>query len=84
MVFKKKTQNMNNKMATNTHLTTESKNKINKQNKDRIIDAENILMVARLEGYNRMGVKGEESKKYKLVATEQSWGCKVQHMEYSQ
>ena len=22
-------------------------------------------------------------KKYKLVVTEQSWGCKVQHREYS-
>ena len=40
-------------------------------------------MVARLEGYNRMGVKGEESKKYKLVATEQSWGYNVQHRAYS-
>ena len=31
-----------------------------------------------------MGEKGEGIKKYKLVATEQSWGWKVQHGEYSQ
>ena len=28
--------------------------------------------------------KGEGIKKYKLVVTEQSQGCKVQHREYSQ
>ena len=35
-------------MATNTYLsTTESNKQINKQNGNRIIDTENILMVAR-------------------------------------
>ena len=35
-------------------------------------------------GVERIGRKGEGIKKYKLVATEQSQGCKVQHREYSQ
>ena len=30
------------------------------------------------------GEKGEGIQKHKLVVTEQSWGCKVQHREYSQ
>ena len=31
-----------------------------------------------------MGEKGEGIRKYKLVVTEQSWGCKLQHREHSQ
>ena len=42
------------------------KNKI-KQNRNRLIDTENILVVARLEGVGVMGEKGEGIKKYKLV-----------------
>ena len=40
-------------------------------------------MVARevLEG---LGGKGERIKKYTLVVTKQSQGCKVQHREYNQ
>ena len=30
-----------------------------------------------------MGGKEEEMKKYKLVVTEQSWGCKVQYRKWS-
>ena len=30
-----------------------------------------------------MGEKGEKIKKYKLVVTEQLWGCKVQHSKQS-
>ena len=45
---------------------------------------ENISTVARWQGVGRIGEKGEGIKKYKLVVTEQSWGCKVQHREYSQ
>ena len=30
-----------------------------------------------------MGERGERIKKYKLVVTEQSWGCKVQYREDS-
>ena len=43
---------MNNKMAINTHLSTiESKNQTNnKKNRDKIMDIESILMVARWEG----------------------------------
>ena len=41
---------MNSKMAINTYLSTiESKNKANK-NRDRIVDMENILMVAIWQG----------------------------------
>ena len=39
-------------------------------------------MVARWEGGRRMGEKGEGIK-YKLVVTEQSQRCKVQHREYN-
>ena len=39
-----------NKMAVDTYLSTiEPKNKMKKQNRNRIIDTENILMVARWE-----------------------------------
>ena len=44
---------MNNKMAINTYLSTiESKKqtKANKENRERIMDSESILMVARWEG----------------------------------
>ena len=41
---------MNNEMAINTYLSTIDSIKLNKQNRNRIIDTENILMVARWEG----------------------------------
>ena len=44
----------------------------------------NRLTVAREKGVGRLGEKGEGTKKYKLVVTEQSWGRKVQHRAYSQ
>ena len=31
-----------------------------------------------------MHKKGKGIKKYKLVVTEQLWGCNIQHREYSQ
>ena len=40
---------MNNKMAISTSVST-TESKTNKQKRDRIIDRENILMVARWEG----------------------------------
>ena len=40
-------------------------------------------MVARLEGVRGLDEKGEGIKKYKLVVTKQSWGCKVQHRKFS-
>ena len=35
-------------------------------------------------GVGGMSKKGEGIKKYKLVFTEQSWGCKIQHRKYKQ
>ena len=37
------------------------------------------------EGYGvgGMGEKGEGLVKYKVAVTKQSWGCEVQHGEYS-
>ena len=52
----------------------------NKQNRNRIIDMENVLMAARWE-VGKIGEKGEGINKYKLVVTEQSWGCRVEHRE---
>lgn len=52
---------------------------MNKQNRNRIVDTENILMVARWEGRWEMGKKGEGIKMYQLFVTELSWGCEVQH-----
>ena len=68
---------MNKKMAINTYLsTTESKKKtkqMHKQNRNRLIDTENILTVARWRAVRRTGEMGEGSKKYKLAVAEQSW-----------
>ena len=41
---------MNNKMAINTYLSKTQSKKQNKQNRSRVIDTENILMVATWEG----------------------------------
>ena len=42
---------MNNKMTINTYLSSvESKKQVNKKNRDRIMDTESVLMVARWEG----------------------------------
>ena len=43
---------------------------MNKRNRNRLIDTENILMVARWKGIEGMGEKVEEIKKYKLIVTE--------------
>ena len=45
---------------------------------------ENRLMVARGDGGGRWGEKDKRMEKYRLVVTEQSWGWKVHHREYSQ
>ena len=55
---------------------------MNKQNRNRIIDTENDLMVARWEGNKGYEQKSEGIKKYKLVVTEKSWGHKIQHRKY--
>ena len=57
---------------------------MNRQNRNRLIDTENSVMVARGEWGWGVGERGEGIKKYKLAVTELSWGCKVQHREYSQ
>lgn len=49
----------------------------------RLTDTGNKLIVARWEGFGEMGDKGEGIKKYKLVLTKQSQGCKVGIREYS-
>ena len=73
---------MNNKISINICQQLNFKNKINKQNRTGVIDTENTLTAARWEGVGRLGGKGERIKKYKLVVTEQSWGCKVQQREH--
>ena len=45
------------------------KNKINKQDKIRIIGMKNVLMIARW-GVGEMGKKADGFRKYKLVVTE--------------
>lgn len=35
-------------------------------------------------GIRGISEKKEGIKKYKLLVTKEMWGCKVQHMEYSQ
>ena len=64
---------MNNKMTINTYLSTiESKqqSKQKKQNKNILIDTENILTVVRCDGVGRIDEKSEGTKKYTLVVTE--------------
>ena len=51
--------------------------KQNKQNRNKLIDTENILIKA-------AGERGKGIKKCRSVVAEQSQGCKVQHREYSQ
>ena len=43
--------------------------KQNKQNRNKLIDAENKLMVTRDEGVGGMGEKGEGTEKYTLAVT---------------
>ena len=52
------------------------------QNRNRLIDTENILTVARWEGgRGGLGDYGEGIEKCRPVVTEQAWGCRVQHRE---
>ena len=47
---------MNNKMAKNTNLSTIESKKQTNQTRDRIMDTENVLMIARWEGvWGKMG-----------------------------
>ena len=60
------------------------KNKISNENRNRLMDTENRLMVDRGGGDGELGEKGEGIKKYKSVVTEQSQRWKRQHRECSQ
>ena len=60
------------------------KNNISKQNRNRLRGTKNRLMGADGRGVGGLCEKGEGIERYRLVVTEQSWGCKVQHREYSQ
>ena len=78
---------MNNKMAINTYPSpTECKN----QNKQSIRAEQTHKYGEYFDGCQMkdcLGGKGEEDEgiqKYQLVVSEQSWGCKVEHREYSQ
>ena len=64
---------MSNKMAINTYLSTTESKKLSKQ-EQRIMDTENVLMVARWEVGVREWVKSEGIKKYQYVVTEYPWG----------
>ena len=57
---------------------------MNKQNGNRLTDKEIRLVVARGDRSWGLGEKGEGIKKYKLIATEYSWGHEVRHREHSQ
>ena len=43
---------------------------MDKQNRNRLIDTKNVLIVAKWEDFRRMDIKGAEIKKYKLVVIE--------------
>ena len=51
------------------YLFVDPKNKINKQNRNRLIDTENKLKISRWGRMGQLGEKGERIKKYKLVDT---------------
>ena len=55
---------------------------MNKQNRNKLIDTEKTLMIARQRDWG-MGVKGEEIREYKLPVIE-TQGRKIQHREHSQ
>ena len=62
----------------------ESKNNINKQNTNSFTDTENRLMVSKERGVGGVGKTGEGMEKYRLVVTNYSLRCKVEHRKYSQ
>ena len=71
-------------MAFNFIYTWNLKNKINKQNRNSLMDTENILMIARWELVEGLDEKGEGIEKYRLVVTKWSQGREVQQKGYSQ
>ena len=76
---------MNNKMQRmHIYQQLNLKHKINKQAEQKQIHRQNVLTGASRKLDREMGEKSEGIKKYNLIVTELSWGCKVQHREYSQ
>ena len=65
-------------------MESKKEKKMKRQNRKRLIGTENILMVATWKSSWGTGEKGEGTKKYELVVTEQSQRYKVQHREYTQ
>ena len=59
-----------NKKCWDNFTYTRQSNTKQKNKQNRLIDTENILIVARWEGSGGMGEKGEGIKKYTLVITE--------------
>ena len=53
---------------------------MNKQNRNRLIDTENRLVIFRGRGgWGGWVKRGEGSEKYRLVVTKESWGCQLEH-----
>ena len=63
---------------------SEEQNKQSGQNRNRLTDTQNRLMVHRGEEGWQMGEKGEGTEKHRLVVTEYPWGSEVRHREFSQ
>ena len=72
---KKKIKNMNTIIPINTCLTTIESKKQNEQTSSTETNGRTV---------GEMGKKNQGIEKYRLVATEQSRGCTVQHREYCQ
>ena len=56
---------------------------VSKQNRNKLIDTEHRLTVARGEGAGGLGEKGEGIEKCRLIITKQSLGQEVPHKEQS-
>ena len=60
------------------------KNQPNKQNRNRLTDTENKLVVARGEDGSRLGEIGEGDLEVQIASYEINHGCNEQQREYSQ
>ena len=58
---------------------------MSKRNKTKIIDTENRMVFARGEGVWGVGEtgKGDQNIQASSYKTSKSWGCNVQHSDYS-
>ena len=77
---------MSNKIAINIYLSKVESKKQNKQQaqQKQAHRYREHFNGCQVEGWLGMGEKGEGVRGYKLVVTELSQECKVQHREYSQ